>query len=43
MSSFNNLPGGFGPEVTADTLYAVFGTFGDIVSVQLPPDPNDRA
>lgn len=36
------VPGGFGPEVTADTLYAVFGTFGDIVSVQLPKDPSER-
>jgi peptidyl-prolyl isomerase E (cyclophilin E) len=33
--------GGINHEMTTDVLYSAFIPFGDIVEVQIPPDPTD--
>jgi RNA recognition motif-containing protein len=35
-----SLPGGLDQEVTEKLLYSAFIPFGDIISVQIPPDPS---
>ena len=35
--------GGFGPDVDSQSLYSTFTTFGDVLDVQVPPDPQKRA
>ncbi|GAA6028546.1 hypothetical protein JCM8097_007274 [Rhodosporidiobolus ruineniae] len=35
--------GGFSPDTTASGLHAAFSPFGEILDVQLPPDPQDRS
>lgn len=34
--------GGFSESTDATLLHTVFSTFGDVVDVQLPPDPSQR-
>ncbi|GAA5906178.1 hypothetical protein JCM6882_006068 [Rhodosporidiobolus microsporus] len=35
--------GGFSSDTTASSLLAAFSPFGEILDVQLPPDPQDRS
>lgn len=34
--------GGFGQDVDSQALYAAFLPFGEIMDVQIPPDPTNR-
>ncbi|CAD6586496.1 MAG: hypothetical protein CYPHOPRED_003558 [Cyphobasidiales sp. Tagirdzhanova-0007] len=34
--------GGFGPDIDSQSLYSTFTTFGEVLDVQIPPDPQKR-